>query len=179
MSASILQLLGIFAGLVVIAAAAFLAFREKEATWKHVMIFCLGGVLAGVSGVQFSVNDKGDVTATIGQVRAATQQAASASLEQEAAIKTLSLRVDSLQTAIAAQQDLINTKLASAGTPPPQQQLTVVTDALKESNLGSKSLFESLTRSHAFTLNAQSLAAGGVKTMLVPAPAATKPAGNN
>ena len=153
------KLIGLLIGLLVVVFAALLSYRQKTTTWQHVFIFALGGVLAGVSSVQFSVEANGSVTASIGAVKQATQSAASASLEQENAIHSLSQRVDNLQLAISAQQDAINALHSTTGTSSAPQTAVVSQALIRSANTGQV-LLNSLARSHVFTLRAQSFATG-------------------
>ncbi len=113
MTADYAKLAGVLVGLLVVVFAMVLAYRQKTATWQHAFIFALGGVLAGISSVTFSIDADGHITATIGQVQQATHEAANATLQQEEAIRALSGRVDNLQQAIAAQQVAINSQSAT------------------------------------------------------------------
>ncbi len=159
MDADAVKWFGLLIGLVMVVSAGVLAIRQNTTSWQHVFIFALGGVLAGISSVQFSVDPNGAISATIGQVKQATQSAASASLEQENAIKSLSQRVDSLQQAISAQQDAINALHSSTGTSS-APQTAAVSQALMSSASTNQLLLNSLARSHVFTLRAQSFAVG-------------------
>ena len=151
------SLIGAGIGLILILGGFFMAYVQKALGATHLLAMALGAVLAGVTNVQFSVGANGDVSATINRVQQATQNTAAASSAQQDAITALGDRVDSLQGAITAQQELINTKLAQAGTPP-APQAAAVTQALTLSNTKRQFLFDSLALSHKFTLNAQTLA---------------------
>lgn len=110
MSPDTLKLLAVLAGFAMIIAATVLAIRQTM-QWQHVVVFAFGGVLAGISGIQFQAN--GDsVSVNIGQLASATQAASAASVQQADAIVALNSRVDQLQKAIEALH------AASAGGPP-------------------------------------------------------------
>ena len=51
MDTDLIKYLAVSAGFLMIAAATVLALRQSI-SWHHVVIFSLGGVLAGISGVQ-------------------------------------------------------------------------------------------------------------------------------
>ena len=164
------SLIGAGIGLLLILGGFFMAYVQKALGGTHLVALALGAVLAGVTNVQFQVGANGDVSATIGRVQQATQQTANATSAQQDAITALGQRVDSLQQAVTAQQDLINTKLAQVGAPP-APQAAAVTQALTNSDAKRQFLFDSLARSRTFTLKAQSLSA--IKPVIAPA----KPAG--
>jgi len=98
MTVDILKLLAVLAGFAIIIAATVLAWRQSI-QWQHVVIFSLGGVLAGISGVQFQA---GNVSVDIGQLAGATAQASAATTQQADALAALATRVDQLQAAIQA-----------------------------------------------------------------------------
>lgn len=110
MSVDILRLLAVVAGFAMILSASVLAFRQTI-QWQHVIVFCLGGVLAGISGVQLQVGK--DVNVSIGQLAQATSQTSSAAAQQADALAALNTRVDQLQAAIQA--------LHTASGPQPNQ----------------------------------------------------------
>src|SRR5258708_3278826 len=104
-----LQLLSIAAGILTIVVAGILAYRQSAITWQHVVVFSLGGVLAGISSVQMQW---GAGTGSIGinsvhELAGATKQASDASAQQAEALAALNKRVDQLaettQTLLAAQ----------------------------------------------------------------------------
>lgn len=109
---STIQFLGIVAGFLMIAVASVLAFRQSM-TWQHVLVFCLGGVLTGISGVQFQSQG---MSVTIGQIASATNLASTASSQQAEAITTLSSRIDQLQDEIS--QVLVKTASGQAAATP-------------------------------------------------------------
>jgi hypothetical protein len=100
MSPDILKLLAVIAGFAMIAAATALAMRQTI-QWQHVIVFALGGVLAGISGVQFQASAD-TVSVNIGELANATSQASAAAGQQADAIVALNTRVDQLQKAIEA-----------------------------------------------------------------------------
>ena len=162
MEADAVKWFGLLIGLVIVVSAAVLAIRQNTTSWQHVFIFALGGVLAGISSVQFSVDPNGAISATIGQVKEAASQTASASLAQSEAIDALRTRVDNLQSAIAAQQ----TVAANAAAP----QAGQVKQFLTLSTQGNTALLQSLERSRTFSHNAQSLIAARPDLVVKPAP---------
>ena len=101
-----LQLLAVLAGFAMIIAATMLAFRQAM-TWQHVVIFCLGGVLAGISGIRLE-GGASNWSVSIGQLKEAADNTSSASLELADAIAALSTRVDQIQAA-----------MKQGATPPP------------------------------------------------------------
>jgi len=100
MTIDILKLLAVLAGFAMIAAATALAFRQTM-SWQHVIVFCLGGVLAGISGVQLQGSDT-SWSVSIGQLADATAKANQAAQQQSDALAALNSRVDNLQAALQA-----------------------------------------------------------------------------
>jgi hypothetical protein len=108
---TVMTLIPLLAGVGLLIAGVVLIFLQP-ATWKHLFVLSLGAVLAGVSGVQFTVNDEG-VSATIGQsitqLKEASDTANTASVDLASAVTSLSMRVSELETALQ--------QTAKAGTP--------------------------------------------------------------
>jgi apolipoprotein N-acyltransferase len=144
------NLIGASVGLVLILGGFYMAYVQKVLGGTHVIVLALGAVLAGVTNVQFSVGPNGDVSATIGAVKEATAQNVGATQQQAQAIDALRARVDSLETAIKAQQ------VAAAATQSPQQTATV-NDALQLSARNNQTIIKSLAQSRVFTQRAQVL----------------------
>ena len=113
MTVDVLKLLAVLAGFAMIIAATILALRQAI-QWQHVVVFCLGGVLAGISGVQLQAG-KDNVSVNIGELAAATSQASTATGQQADALAALNTRVDQLQAAIQA----LHTASASPSSPQP------------------------------------------------------------
>lgn len=110
------KLLGIIAGFVMILAATVLALRQKTLSWQHVIIFCLGGVLAGISSVQLQAS-KDSITVGIGeQLAQATSNVSEATSRQADALASLDKRLNQLQSAVEALQ---TARVAGAGQPQP------------------------------------------------------------
>ena len=105
------SLIPLLAGVGLLIAGVVLIFLQ-QVTWKHLFVLSLGAVLAGISGVQFSVNDEG-FSATIGQsinqLKEATNTANTANVDLANAVSSLSMRVSELETALQ--------QTAKAGTP--------------------------------------------------------------
>ncbi|HEY1612245.1 MAG TPA: hypothetical protein VGF97_00960 [Rhizomicrobium sp.] len=138
MSANVLQILGICAGFAMILAATVLAFRQSLA-WQHVIVFCLGGVLTGISGIQFQSKD---VSVTIGQLAQAAVQTNTASTQQADAIASLNTRVDQLQQAIAAVAKAGSSAQTQAAQPvlsSPNTQHVAIEQLLSQSRVLSRS----------------------------------------
>ena len=108
---TVMTLIPLLAGVGLLIAGVVLIFLQPV-TWKHLFVLSLGAVLAGVSGVQFTVNDEG-VSATIGQsinqLKEATDTANTANVDLASAVTSLSMRVSELETALK--------QTAKAGTP--------------------------------------------------------------
>jgi hypothetical protein len=142
MSPDTLKLLAVLAGFAMIVAATVLAIRQTM-QWQHVVVFAFGGVLAGISGIQFQAN--GDsVSVNIGQLASATQQASAAASQQADAIVALNSRVDQLQKAIQA--------LHPASGPPPTQ--ADIVHLLEPSNKAALDVSRLATQSRVLSNNA-------------------------
>lgn len=109
---AIVTLLPLLAGVGLLLAGIVLVFVQKPSTWTHIIVLCLGGVLAGISGVQLSFNNEG-FSATIGQsinqLKEAADTANTANVDLANAVTSLSMRVSELETALK--------QTAKAGTP--------------------------------------------------------------
>jgi hypothetical protein len=131
-----IKLLAIGAGFVVILGAIGLTWRQGTVTWQHVVVFCLGAVLAGISGVSAQGGVDGKWEVTIGQIAKAANETTQATSDQANAIAALSQRVEQLQTEI---QSLRVSVAASArpGQPPPPPPAPPVASAEVQKNLNS------------------------------------------
>src|ERR1700756_4171670 len=94
----VIKLFGVGAGFVVIFGAIGLAWRQGVLTWQHVIVFCLGSVLAGVSGISAQADQDGKWQFTIGEIAKATTANNEAANSQADAIAALSQRADQLQS---------------------------------------------------------------------------------
>src|SRR6266446_7916495 len=98
MEIDIVKLLAILAGFTMIIAATVLALRQSI-TWQHVIVFCLGGVLAGISGIQLQASET-NWSVSIGQLKEAADSSDAASLKLADAVEALDQRMDQLQAAV-------------------------------------------------------------------------------
>ncbi len=98
MDIDIVKLLAILAGFTMIIAATVLALRQSI-TWQHVIVFCLGGVLAGISGIQLQASET-NWSVSIGQLKEAADSSDAASLKLADAVEALDQRMDQLQAAV-------------------------------------------------------------------------------
>jgi hypothetical protein len=127
MAIDIVKLLAIVAGFTMIIAATVLALRQSI-TWQHVVVFCLGGVLAGISGVQLQGSGT-NWSATIGEVKNVAENTNEATVQLVNAVAALKDRVDDLQTSVQ--------RISAAGgrgpAPPPQLPTAEINRALEQS----------------------------------------------
>ena len=105
------SLLPIIAGFILIIGAMVLAFKQSMSI-MHFLVFALGAVLVGVSGVQLQFDEDG-VSASIGQLKAASADTSAATQELIEANKAIGME-------IAALNERINQLQAQLkfGTPP-------------------------------------------------------------
>ena len=87
------------AGFVVILAAFALAWRNNTTSWTHLAIFAIGGVLAGISGIQLQGTGW---SVDIGQIRDAAAKTSTAAADQADGLKLLNDRVDQLQRLVSS-----------------------------------------------------------------------------
>lgn len=145
MNGQLAQILAIGAGALMIVVAAVLAFRQSM-SWQLVVVFCLGAVLSGVSGVTIQSQD---LSVKIGQVALATQNTNSSSQQQNAALTIVTNRLNQLDQEVSAlqtQQTHLTGQIPA--TPPPQ--------AFTAQRLELNRL---LSQSRAFSLRSSSLSA--------------------
>ena len=111
----IVKLLAIGAGFVVILGAIILTWRQRVVTWQHVVVFCLGSVLAGISGISAQGDEAGKWQFTIGEIAKAANETTQATSNQGDAIAALSRRFDQMQMEM---QSLRRAVAARPGSPP-------------------------------------------------------------
>jgi hypothetical protein len=87
-------LLPIIAGFILIIGAMVLAFRQSM-SMIHFLVLALGAVLVGVSGVQLQFDGNG-LSASIGQLKAASADTSAATQELAAANKELGMEIAAL-----------------------------------------------------------------------------------
>jgi hypothetical protein len=109
-------LLPIVAGFILIIGAMGLAFRQTM-SGPLLIVFALGAVLVGVSGVQLQFNESG-VTASIGELK-------SASMDTGAAIDALAAANKQLGQAVAALTTRMSQLQASLKQPAPPANTTL------------------------------------------------------
>lgn len=91
-------LLPIIAGFILIIGAMVLAFKQSMSA-MHFLVFALGAVLVGVSGVQFQFDGNG-LSASIGQLKAASEDTSAATQELVAANKEIGMEIAALNERI-------------------------------------------------------------------------------
>jgi hypothetical protein len=87
-------LLPIIAGFILIVGAMVLAFRQSM-SMMHFLVFALGAVLVGVSGVQLQFDGDG-LSASIGQLKAASADSSAATQELLEANKEIGMEIAAL-----------------------------------------------------------------------------------
>ena len=112
MEVDLVKLLAILAGFTMIIAATVLALRQPI-SWQHVIVFCLGGVLAGISGVELQASQT-NWSVSIGQLKEAADSSGAASLKLADAVESLDQRVDQLHAAV---QRVTAANAGRGGTP--------------------------------------------------------------
>ncbi len=141
------HLLGVIAGFLVVLLAAGLSFSQKKLEMTHVVVFAIGGVLAGISTISFTGKDTSVVIGQVTQVAKATDvqnQALAAvgsdvgKLAQDTStqLKAINTRLDGLSSAV----DILKTS-AVAARPEAQGAAAQVNDILK-SDRTSSSVFD-------------------------------------
>ena len=116
----VFKLLAIAAGFLTIGAAALLAFRPSTIAWQHVVVFSLGAVLAGISGIQLQ-GGAANWSVNIGQLAQAAQQSSAATTQQADALDALGKRIDQLQLAVASLES-VKTAAGTSGMTPTRQR---------------------------------------------------------
>ena len=91
---------GIGVGVLIIAAAVALAWRDKLG-YQHVIIIAFGAVLAGVPVISMTLGDNGVTSVEIGQLTKAASDANGASQTQQQAIAALNDRVTQLASIVS------------------------------------------------------------------------------
>jgi len=87
-------LLPIIAGFILITGAMVLAFKQSM-SMMHFLVFALGAVLVGVSGVQLQFDGDG-LSASIGQLKAASADSSAATQELLEANKEIGMEIAAL-----------------------------------------------------------------------------------
>lgn len=105
-------LLPIIAGFILIVGALVLAFKQSM-SMMHVLVFALGAVLVGVSGVQLQFNEDG-LSASIGQLKAASADTSAATQELVEANRAIGMEIAALNDRISQLQAQLK-----PGTPRP------------------------------------------------------------
>ena len=105
-------LLPILAGFVLIIGAMVLAFKQSM-SMMHFLVFALGAVLVGVSGVQLEFGEDG-LSASIGQLKAASADTSAATQELVEANREIGMEIAALNERINQLQAQLKT-----GTPRP------------------------------------------------------------
>ena len=104
-------LLPIIAGFILIIGAMVLAFKQSM-SMMHFLVLALGAVLVGVSGVQLQFDENG-LSASIGQLKAASANTSAATQELVEANKEIGMEIAALNERINQLQAQLK-----PGTPP-------------------------------------------------------------
>jgi hypothetical protein len=131
----IIKLLAIGAGFVVILGAIILTWRQRVVIWQHVIVFCLGSVLAGISGISAQGDEGGKWQFTIGEIAKAANETTQATSDQANAIAALNQRFDQLQMEIQSLR--VSVASARPGQPPPPPPAPPVASAEVQKSLNS------------------------------------------
>jgi hypothetical protein len=106
-------LLPIIAGFILIIGAMVLAFKQSMSI-MHILVFALGAVLVGVSGVQLQFGENG-LSASIGQLKAASEDTSAATQELVEANKAIGMEIAALNQRI----DQLQAQLKTPAPPRP------------------------------------------------------------
>jgi hypothetical protein len=126
------------AGFILIIGAMVLAFRQSMSA-PLLVVFALGAVMVGVSGVQLQFNE-GGVTASIGELKSASADTgdaidalAAANKELGQAVAELTTRMNQLQASLKQPAPAVNTTLNVAAFARHLENTKLLTDRARSS----------------------------------------------